>query len=386
MAEYVSPLSGIAQGLQQSISNVGNLASLFSTAQQIRQQQELFPLQKQQAELALKQTEFGVKQNELALEREKMAHSLSQAQLSQLLAPFDPTAHKDHPLYAEENVNKFNTWFDNVQKWLGDTPYRQYYVTHDNKPTMFAWQTFKQGLITDPKELEGAITTALIEKTRNLQVWRDGLMKLDEQVRNGRVSDDYAKKKQEYTDMIQKLEREINLLQEQRKNVIDAKTLIALEAEKTKALYDTMFKNPKYVITQNPKGGFQAEIIFPAGQKTVVPVGTPEDIVKTRESTATKENLQGNKMIVREAELYDPTYLKAGIRVPIGKFQYYIQGNRTYIIDKSGNLKDVTGQLVDQAFLKEHEDEILSKVGKAGGGGKKGTTPGKDRKYDVRIE
>jgi len=390
MAEYVSPLSGIAQGLQQSISNVTNLSTLFRNAQQIRQQQELFPLQKQQAELALKQTEFGVKQNELALEREKMAHSLSQAQLSQLLAPFDPTAHKDHPLYAEENVNKFNTWFDNVQKWLGDTPYRQYYVTHDNKPTMFAWQTFKQGLITDPKELEGAITTALIEKTRNLQVWRDGLMKLDEQVRNGRVSDDYAKKKQEYTNMIQKLEREINLLQEQRKNVIDAKTLATLEAEKTKALYDTMFKNPKYVITQNPKGGFQAEIIFPAGQKTVVPVmGMPIDYAKKGEGKASPKL----KSHVTKVQIPGRIGTFDAAVIPIQYFTDETTG-QNYIRDKNNQLIPVSSNVVLE-FLKMNYPQVADRYieslgggtfGKSRGSGGSKTYEDKQKRFRVTIE
>ena len=341
MPEYVSPISGIAQGLQQSLSNVTNLSTLLHNAQQIRNEQQLFPLRQQQAQLGL--------------EREKMARSVTEAQYSQLMVPFDPNAYKDHPLYSEENVSRFNEWFDNTRKWFENTPYKDYYMTHDNKPTKFAWETFKGTVATDPKELEGAIVSALVEKQGKLSLYEEGLKNLEEKMKKGTIKPEvYESQREGYIQNIRKYKYDIATLTEQRAKLIPVKDLLAAQESLTKAT--------KHYIVRGRDGNFYIQSV--AGDKVVgiTPLaGVPMEYLKEKISSAAKSGEQASPKLESKMFKLNIPGLFGNIGSTTLTFQYFTDKNgQTYIRGRNGQLKPVTEGDLALAYLRENRPELVN--------------------------
>ncbi|HRR45397.1 MAG TPA: hypothetical protein P5224_12740, partial [Mesotoga sp.] len=215
MPNYVSPLEGISQGMQQALGTLGQVANLYSTAQNIREQRELEPLRRQQAEL-------GLESQKLGLETQKMQRGLTEMQLSQLLQPFDINAFKGHPLYTEENVKMFNDYTNRVKEWTKGTPYEQYWVTKEGQPTMLAWDSFKKQIMLDPKELDAILNSTIISKSNELNQLQQGLQNLDKEIEKARTTGesdkavDISNKKVQLTQQINQLQQQINDLGKQR--------------------------------------------------------------------------------------------------------------------------------------------------------------------------
>jgi len=376
MPEYVSPISGIAQGLQQSLSNVTNLSTLLHNAQQIRNEQQLFPLRQQQAQLGL--------------EREKMARSVTEAQYSQLMVPFDPNAYKDHPLYSEENVSRFNEWFDNTRKWFENTPYKDYYVTHDNKPTKFAWETFKGTVATDPKELEGAIVSALVEKQGKLSLYEEGLKNLEEKMKKGTIKPEvYESQREGYIQNIRKYKYDIATLTEQRAKLIPVKDLLAAQESLTKAT--------KHYIVRGRDGNFYIQSV--AGDKVVgiTPLaGVPMEYLKEKISSAAKSGEQASPRLKSHAtKVRIPGRIGTldAIDIPIQYFTDETTG-QNYIRDKNNQLIPVSSNVVLE-FLKMNYPQVADRYIESLGGGTFGKSRGsggpktyedKQKRFKVTIE
>jgi len=376
MPEYVSPISGIAQGLQQSLSNVTNLSTLLHNAQQIRNEQQLFPLRQQQAQLGL--------------EREKMARSVTEAQYSQLMVPFDPNAYKDHPLYSEENVSRFNEWFDNTRKWFENTPYKDYYVTHDNKPTKFAWETFKGTVATDPKELEGAIVSALVEKQGKLSLYEEGLKNLEEKMKKGTIKPEvYESQREGYIQNIRKYKYDIATLTEQRAKLIPVKDLLAAQESLTKAT--------KHYIVRGRDGNFYIQSV--AGDKVVgiTPLaGVPMEYLKEKISSAAKSGEQASPRLKSHAtKVRIPGRIGTldAIDIPIQYFTDETTG-QNYIRDKNNQLIPVSSNVVLE-FLKMNYPQVADRYieslgggtfGKSRGSGGSKTYEDKQKRFRVTIE
>ena len=376
MPEYVSPISGIAQGLQQSLSNVTNLSTLLHNAQQIRNEQQLFPLRQQQAQLGL--------------EREKMARSVTEAQYSQLMVPFDPNAYKDHPLYSEENVSRFNEWFDNTRKWFENTPYKDYYVTHDNKPTKFAWETFKGTVATDPKELEGAIVSALVEKQGKLSLYEEGLKNLEEKIKKGNIKpEEYESQREGYIQNIRKYKYDIATLTEQRAKMILVKDLLTAQKSAAQATKDyiVMGKNGKFYVQS-----FVGDKLV----NTTPLMGMPIDYAKTVYSVTNKgEGKASPRLKSHATKVQIPGRIGTldATDIPIQYFTDETTG-QNYIRDKNNQLIPVSSNVVLE-FLKMNYPQVVDRYleslgggtfGKSRGSGGSKTYEDKQKRFKVTIE
>jgi len=356
MPNYVSPLEGISQGMQQALGTLGQVANLYSTAQNIREQRELEPLRRQQAEL-------GLESQKLGLETQKMQRGLTEMQLSQLLQPFDINAFKGHPLYTEENVKMFNDYTNRVKEWTKGTPYEQYWVTKEGQPTMLAWDSFKKQVMLDPKELDAILNSTIISKSNELNQLQQGLQNLDKEIEKARTTGDVDgmrkldERKTGIVELINHLKGQIDHLGEQRKQIAPIRDILQMEGEKNKALWKIPVKldEDKYGVVYGTQEGIQVKEI----------PGEPIDVLKTEKTL--------NAMAQRQREASDrqrwwvsaknytiepPQHKRVSGALPITVTVYMDRQGKQYIQAENGDIVPVGGDL-NKAIWETHRKRLM---------------------------
>jgi len=356
MPNYVSPLEGISQGMQQALGTLGQVANLYSTAQNIREQRELEPLRRQQAEL-------GLESQKLGLETQKMQRGLTEMQLSQLLQPFDINAFKGHPLYTEENVKMFNDYTNRVKEWTKGTPYEQYWVTKEGQPTMLAWDSFKKQVMLDPKELDAILNSTIISKSNELNQLQQGLQNLDKEIEKARTTGDVDgmrkldERKTGIVELINHLKGQIDHLGEQRKQIAPIRDILQMEGEKNKALWKIPVKldEDKYGVVYGTQKGIQVKEI----------PGEPIDVLKTEKTLNAmaqrqREASEGQRWWVSKREIpLKPTLGKEYLGVlPASATVYTDKQGKQYIQTEKGDIVPLEGDL-GEALWNTYHDTLI---------------------------
>lgn len=360
MPNYVSPLEGISQGMQQALGTLGQVANLYSTAQNIREQRELEPLRRQQAEL-------GLESQKLGLETQKMQRGLTEMQLSQLLQPFDINAFKGHPLYTEENVKMFNDYTNRVKEWTKGTPYEQYWVTKEGQPTMLAWDSFKKQVMLDPKELDAILNSTIISKSNELNQLQQGLQNLDKEIEKARTSGepdkvvDISNKKVQLTQLINQLQQQINDLGKQREKIAPVQYLLEMERKEKEEANKVLGRT----IIDLGGGRFAVQYLTPKGPKIEPLFGTPTDILKTamvQDAMAQRqrEASERQRWWVSKREIpLKPTLGKEYLGVlPASATVYTDKQGKQYIRTEKGDIVPLEGDL-GEALWKTHHDTLI---------------------------
>jgi len=356
MPNYVSPLEGISQGMQQALGTLGQVANLYSTAQNIREQRELEPLRRQQAEL-------GLESQKLGLETQKMQRGLTEMQLSQLLQPFDINAFKGHPLYTEENVKMFNDYTNRVKEWTKGTPYEQYWVTKEGQPTMLAWDSFKKQVMLDPKELDAILNSTIISKSNELNQLQQGLQNLDKEIEKARTTGDVDgmrkldERKTGIVELINHLKGQIDHLGEQRKQIAPIRDILQMEGEKNKALWKIPVKldEDKYGVVYGTQEGIQVKEI----------PGEPIDVLKTEKTLNAmaqrqREASEGQRWWVsaKNYTIEPPQHKRVSGALPITVTVYMDRQGKQYIQAENGDIVPVGGDL-NKAIWETHRKRLM---------------------------
>jgi len=356
MPNYVSPLEGISQGMQQALGTLGQVANLYSTAQNIREQRELEPLRRQQAEL-------GLESQKLGLETQKMQRGLTEMQLSQLLQPFDINAFKGHPLYTEENVKMFNDYTNRVKEWTKGTPYEQYWVTKEGQPTMLAWDSFKKQVMLDPKELDAILNSTIISKSNELNQLQQGLQNLDKEIEKARTTGDVDgmrkldERKTGIVELINHLKGQIDHLGEQRKQIAPIRDILQMEGEKNKALWKIPVKldEDKYGVVYGTQEGIQVKEI----------PGEPIDVLKTEKTLNAMAQRQREAserqrwwVSAKNYTIEPPQHKRVSGALPITVTVYMDRQGKQYIQAENGDIVPVGGDL-NKAIWETHRKRLM---------------------------
>jgi len=385
MPNYVSPLEGISQGMQQALGTLGQVANLYSTAQNIREQRELEPLRRQQAEL-------GLESQKLGLETQKMQRDLTEMQLSELLQPFDIHAFKGHALYTPENVERFNNYADTVKKWVKGTPYERYWFTKDDKTTTLVWKSFQKQIMLDPKELDAILSSTIISKSNELNQLQQGLQNLDKEIEKARTTGDVDgmrkldERKAGIVELINHLKGQIDHLGEQREKIAPIRDILQMEGEKNKALWKIPVKldEDKYGVVYGTQKGIQVKEI----------PGEPIDVLKTEKTLNAmaqrqREMREGQRWWVsaKNYTIQPPQHKRVSGALPITVTVYMDRQGKQYIQTENGDIVPVGGDL--NKAIWETNRKRLMEMGHSYAtvvGGKEGEYKSKEKGFTAVFE